>query len=121
MSYCRRTAHACAVWVRSVCIYCPFMPEFQVFHNGTIVTHSGVIPSGMRVARGGRLDISPGFVDIHVHGGAGSDFMDATPVDIETVFRYHSAHGTTSLCPTTATAPLNEILATLDALARYRS
>src|SRR5438046_3103710 len=144
MSYCRRTAHACGVWVRSVCIYCPFMPEFQVFHNGTIVADSGVIPSGMLVARGGRIEqigpydpglipaaaeridagglyIAPGFVDIHVHGGAGSDFMDATPADIETVFRYHSAHGTTSLCPTTATAPLDEILAALDALARYRS
>src|SRR5260370_37887905 len=105
------------------------MAESQVFHNGTVLTDSGEIPNGMLVARGGRIEqvcpydpalipaaaeridagglyISPGFVDIHVHGAAGSDFMDATPSDIETVFRYHSAHGTTSLCPTTATAPL---------------
>jgi N-acetylglucosamine-6-phosphate deacetylase len=118
--------------------------EPQVFHNGTIVTDSGIIPDGMLVVRSGRIEqvgpyspglippeaeridagglyIAPGFVDIHVHGGAGSDFMDATQADVETVFRYHSAHGTTSLCPTTATAPLNEILTTLDALARYRS
>jgi N-acetylglucosamine-6-phosphate deacetylase len=47
--------------------------------------------------------------------------MDATDQDIETVFRYHAAHGTTSLCPTTATAPLNEILAALEALERYRN
>jgi len=32
------------------------MPEFQVFHNGTIVADSGVIPSGMLVARGGRIE-----------------------------------------------------------------
>src|SRR5260221_10017654 len=119
-------------------------PETQLFHNGTIVTDSGVIPDGILVARAGRIEhvgpytpglipleaeridagglyIAPGFVDIHVHGGAGSDFMDATRADVETVFRYHSAHGTTSLCPTPAAAPLNEILATLDALARYRS
>jgi len=118
--------------------------DVQVFYNGAIVTDSGIIPDGMLIARAGRIEqvgpyvpdlippaaeridagglyIAPGFVDIHVHGGAGSDFMDATPADIETVFRYHSAHGTTSLCPTTATAPLDEILTTLDALARYRS
>jgi N-acetylglucosamine-6-phosphate deacetylase len=118
--------------------------NIQVFHNGTVVTDSGIIPDGMLVARAGRIEqvgpyapglvppaaeridaaglyIAPGFVDIHIHGGAGSDFMDATAADIETVVRYHSEHGTTSLCPTTATAPIDEILATLDALARYRS
>src|SRR6266852_1431193 len=120
------------------------MAEIQVFHNGTIITDSGVIPNCMLTARAGRIEevgpydpglippaaeridagglyISPGFVDIHVHGGAGSDFMDATPTGIETVFRYHSAHGTTSLCPTTATAPLAEILAALEAIERYRN
>src|SRR5215467_14027192 len=113
----------------------------RAFLNGTVITDSGVIPNGMVLACGDRIDyvgarrevpagaelidarglyIAPGFVDIHVHGGAGSDFMDATAADIENVFRYHSAHGTTSLCPTTATAPIGEILAALDGLARYR-
>ena len=116
----------------------------QVFYNGTILSDRGPISSGMVVAKLGRIEyvgpydpelipadaeridagglyIAPGFVDIHVHGGAGSDFMDATPADVETVFRYHAEHGTTSLCPTTATAPLDEILSTLDALACYRA
>src|SRR2546423_13407579 len=116
----------------------------RVFHNGTFLTDSGSFPKGLRVERSGRIErvgpyepalvpadaeridaaglyIAPGFVDIHVHGGAGSDFMDATAADVETVFRYHAAHGSTSLCPTTATAPLAEILRTLDALASYRS
>jgi N-acetylglucosamine-6-phosphate deacetylase len=116
----------------------------QVFYNGTILSDSGPIANGMVVARLGRIEhvgaydpdlippdaeridagglyIAPGFVDIHVHGGAGSDFMDATAADVETVFRYHAAHGTTSLCPTTATAPLDEILNSLEALAHYRA
>lgn len=116
----------------------------RVFYNGTILTDSGPVPNGMLVEGSGRIEyvgaydtsaipadgeridagglyIAPGFVDIHVHGGAGSDFMDATDADVETVFRYHAAHGTTSLCPTTATAPLDEILGSLDALARYRA
>src|SRR2546425_2864957 len=116
----------------------------QLFFNGTLVTDRGLIPNGVLVAQEGRIDalgefhpgmiptnaeridagglfIAPGFVDIHVHGGAGSDFMDATAADLETVFRYHSTHGSTSLCPTTATAPIDEILTALDGLASYRS
>jgi len=119
------------------------MPQ-QVFYNGIVITDSGSTEDGMIVASGGRivyagprrderipagaeridaggLFLSPGFVDIHIHGGAGSDFMDATRQDIETVFRYHAAHGTTALCPTTATAPLEEILAALEAIQEYRN
>jgi len=113
----------------------------KAFLNGTIITDSGVIPDGMVLVQGDRIDyvgsrrgvpagaeaidarglyISPGFVDIHIHGGAGSDFMDATAPDIEAVFRYHAAHGTTSLCQTTATASLGEILTALEALEQYR-
>lgn len=116
----------------------------QVFFNGTVITDSGVIADGMVTAREGRIEyagprrdeqappeaewidagggyISPGFVDIHVHGGGGSDFMDATDADVEAVMAYHCAHGTTALCPTTAAAPLEEILAALDAFERYRA
>ena len=114
----------------------------KAFVNAQLITDSGVVPDGMVVVREDRIDyagarrevpdgaevvdagglyLSPGFVDIHVHGGAGSDFMDAAAADIETVFHYHAAHGTTSLCPTTATAPLDEILAALEALERYRN
>ncbi len=114
----------------------------KAFLNGTVITDSGVIPYGMVLVQGDRIEsvgprreipagaeaidarglyIAPGFVDIHIHGGAGSDFMDATAADIEAVFRYHAAHGTTSLCPTTATASLEEILTALEALERYRS
>jgi N-acetylglucosamine-6-phosphate deacetylase len=114
----------------------------KAFVNTSVITDSGVIPDGIVVVREDRIDyagprrevpagaeiidagglyLAPGFVDIHIHGGAGSDFMDATDADVETVFRYHAAHGTTSLCPTTATAPLVEILAALEALERYRN
>lgn len=58
-------------------------------------------------AKGGY--ILPGFVDIHVHGGGGSDFLDGTVEDIRTVTRTHALHGTTSILPTTLTCP-NEVL-----------
>jgi N-acetylglucosamine-6-phosphate deacetylase len=119
-------------------------PGDLVFLNGNVVTDSGVLRDAAVVVIGGRIAyvgprtgvelptgaghvdaagqyIAPGFVDIHIHGGAGSDFMDATDRDVDQVFRYHAAHGTTAICPTTATAPIEEILSALDGLARYRS
>src|SRR6266436_2441336 len=48
--------------------------------------------------------LAPGFVDLHVHGGAGSDFMDGTADAFRTVCRAHACHGTTSLLPTTTAA-----------------
>ena len=47
--------------------------------------------------------ILPGFIDLHVHGGGGADFMDAEPDSFATVARAHCRHGTTALCPTTMT------------------
>ena len=57
----------------------------------------------------------PGFVDIHVHGGGGADFMDATPEAMRQVARLHCAHGTTSMCPTTMTCPTEQLLRCIDA------
>ena len=48
--------------------------------------------------------ILPGFIDIHVHGGGGADFMDATPEAFETVVKAHLKCGTTTLLPTAMTA-----------------
>jgi N-acetylglucosamine-6-phosphate deacetylase len=47
--------------------------------------------------------ISPGFVDIHVHGGDGADYMDGTPEAIRTANLGHLRHGTTTIFPTTTT------------------
>ena len=48
--------------------------------------------------------LAPGFIDLHVHGGDGADFMDLTPEAFETVCRCHARHGTTSLTPTSTVA-----------------
>jgi N-acetylglucosamine-6-phosphate deacetylase len=58
----------------------------------------------------------PGFIDLHVHGGAGADVMDAGDA-AQTLARLHARHGTTALLATTMTAPLAEIEAALRALA----
>lgn len=47
--------------------------------------------------------IAPGFVDIHVHGGAGADYMDGTTEAVRIANRAHLRHGTTTILPTTTT------------------
>ena len=58
--------------------------------------------------------ISPGFIDIHVHGGGGSDFMDGTIRDFLTIAETHLQYGTTALVPTTLTAEKGNLLHILD-------
>ncbi len=53
--------------------------------------------------------IAPGFIDLHVHGGGGADFMDGDPEAVATITETHARFGTTGLLATTLTAPEEEI------------
>jgi N-acetylglucosamine-6-phosphate deacetylase len=46
---------------------------------------------------------SPGFIDIHVHGGSGADYMDGSAAAVRTANLAHLRHGTTTIFPTTTT------------------
>lgn len=61
----------------------------------TEVFESGAEPEGDRVIDCNNLYLSPGFIDLHVHGGGGADFMDGTKESVETVLHTHARHGTT--------------------------
>ena len=58
--------------------------------------------------------IMAGFVDIHVHGGGDSDFMDEDASAFPTIAKAHCAHGTTALCPTTMTCADSLLEKTID-------
>lgn len=60
--------------------------------------------AGYRIYDAKGAYVSPGFVDIHVHGGGGSDFMDGDDSAYENAVKAHLAHGTTSIMPTTLAA-----------------
>src|SRR5262245_3674880 len=62
----------------------------------------------------GGLYLAPGFVDLHVHGGDGADFMDGTAEAFRTVCRCHMRHGTTSLTPTCTVARMDQYLRFLE-------
>ena len=48
--------------------------------------------------------VLPGGIDMHVHGGGGRDFMEATKEAFETAVAVHRRHGTTSIFPTVSSA-----------------
>ncbi len=56
--------------------------------------------------------VSPGFVDIHTHGGGGHDFMDATVEAYLGAAETHAKFGTTALLPTTLTSTTDELMKT---------
>lgn len=59
----------------------------------------------------------PGFIDIHVHGGAGSEAMDATREALETMARFYAQHGTTAFLATTWTDSRPRIQTALETIA----
>ena len=74
----------------------------------TAVEPEGVTLEGQVVDAKG-LYLAPGFVDIHVHGGGGADFMDGAQA-YAVACESHLQHGTTSIVPTTISADFNQTL-----------
>ncbi|AKG35959.1 N-acetylglucosamine-6-phosphate deacetylase [Paenibacillus durus] len=62
----------------------------------------------------------PGFVDVHVHGGAGHDFMYANAQAITEIAGFHAANGTTTMLATTMTASKEAIERVLGEVSSYR-
>lgn len=62
----------------------------------------------------------PGFIDLHVHGGNGHDFMDASMDAFREITRFHAMNGTTALLATTVTAPKDTIDEVLAGAERFR-
>ncbi len=88
-----------------------------IFINDNVITEIGVgdISSKADIVLDAKGNyISPGFIDIHIHGGGGSDFMDGTVEDFLTIAETHLQYGTTALVPTTLTAEKEDLLHTLD-------
>ena len=58
--------------------------------------------------------LAPGFIDMHVHGGDGADFMDGDEAAFATVIASHRRHGTTGLVPTSTVATHEQTLRFLE-------
>ena len=62
--------------------------------------------------------LSPGFIDIHIHGAGGYDTMDGTNEAINGIAKAIAKHGTTSFVPTTMTMSTAEINQSLKVIAQ---
>jgi N-acetylglucosamine-6-phosphate deacetylase len=72
-------------------------------------------PAGSDVAEG---VIVPGFIDVHVHGGNGADFMDATTDAVSRIRRFHASEGTTAMAATTLSASRQHLHDAVTTIAR---
>ena len=83
-----------------------------------VVSRTGEeVPSGASVIDFGNAILAPGFVDIHIHGGAGLDVMLASPTELPRLGKFLAEHGVTGYFPTTVAAPLEQTYSALERIA----
>lgn len=70
----------------------------------------GEIPEGCQVINAENKYVSAGFIDIHLHGGGGYDFMDCTREAFCKISETHLLNGTTTLVPTAVSSTFENIL-----------
>ncbi len=96
---------------------------FRTIKNGTVLIDNGKIIevlekdkdfAGATVIDAAGHNIAPGFIDIHIHGGGGHDFMDGTEAAFLGIAEKHAEYGTTAMVPTTLTSENADLLNTLD-------
>lgn len=98
---------------RTKIINAKIITPYRIINNGSILIENGKITG----VAGGNIEASdcvvvdakgryasPGFVDIHTHGGGGHDFMDGTVEAYLGAAQKHAQHGTTTIMPTTLTS-----------------
>ncbi len=108
--------------------------KLKIF-NGRVITPYRVLPSGTVVVENGKitevsetnldvpgaieidakgLNISPGFIDLHVHGGGGHSFLDGTVEAYLKAAEMHARHGTTAMYPTATSGGKEELFRNLE-------
>jgi N-acetylglucosamine-6-phosphate deacetylase len=115
------------------------LPQDILIINADLVTPSHVISKGWLLIREGKIaalgageqpslegaatldaggrTLLPGFIDVHVHGGAGCEAMDAEPDGLRKMAAYYAQHGVTSFLATTWTDSHDRIARALEAIA----
>ena len=76
------------------------------------------LPSGAQHLDFPGLVLAPGFIDIHIHGGAGHDVMEAEPLALAAIEAAMARTGVTSYLATTVTAPEDRLLHALEHLGK---
>jgi len=87
------------------------------FDDGVLVDvrQTSRVPAGAERVQG---LLTPGFIDVHVHGGDGADFMDAHDESAARILAFHARHGTTALAATTLSASRGDLQNAVESIAR---
>jgi N-acetylglucosamine-6-phosphate deacetylase len=100
----------------------------RIIISDQILEHATIVISGKKILSIDKEDkevagakiidangnyVSAGFIDIHVHGGGGHDFMDGSESGFLKIAETHAQYGTTSMLPTTLTSSKEELFQTL--------
>ena len=88
--------------------------------NGKIIDVSDDFVLTEHVVDCAGLYLSPGFADIHVHGGGGYSAMSDDPEEIVKMCRAHALRGTTSIVPTTLAAPVARLHRAMDNIGKAK-
>jgi N-acetylglucosamine-6-phosphate deacetylase len=76
------------------------------------------LPADARVVDFPGATLAPALLDVHTHGAAGHDLMEATPEALDAIGRFLGSRGTGGFLATTVTAPLDATLRALERLAK---
>lgn len=101
----------------------------KLFANATLVLADRLLPNGWLLEENGKIlrfgngeaptadqtidcggkYLSPGFIDVHCHGGGGGSFGRLELEDHVKAMKMHLCHGTTSMTPTAGTDKVEEM------------
>ncbi len=115
------------------------MENSLLFQNAELLTPTRHIEQGWLLTNGDRIaalgsgdppdglaaevidasgkTLLPGFIDVHVHGGAGAEAMDASPDALRTMAQFYAQHGVTAFLATTWTDTRARIQSALETIA----
>ena len=79
---------------------------------------ASAVPAGVPILDFPEATLAPSFFDIHIHGAAGHDAMEATPESLAAIGAFLASRGTARFLATTVTAPIDATLRAVAGLAR---
>lgn len=103
---------------------------FRILEKGTVVIDGKKIssiggpkeihiPKAMKVYDGEGMMLTPGFIDLLVHGGGGYGFADMSVEAVEHISEFFFSHGTTGMLAALYSKPEKDMIADVSRIAEF--
>lgn len=99
----------------------PILENKVLVFDEKIIDIADSVPKDCEVIDADGKYISPGLIDIHIHGNMGKDTMDSTDESIETISKSIMRHGVTSFLPTTMTMDKEHVYDALEVIKKAQN